>query len=399
MAKSKGSTRTRERQRTEAVAPPQSRPAARRRALLICNGRFKYLPVRLDGVQKDAVNLTRVLGDGNLAGFEVTCLLDEGLWTVRKAIAQACATSGADDTLLIYYSGSSACDARGELVLPVADSDADYYFATSIEPDFVLGQMRRSQCRRFVLIVDGCHSGAFFRNNKGIPDGMIALTSCSADEFSADTPEGGAFTQSVLRALTSRDADADRDGAITVDDVYEFIRKDPKLASDDRTHPQKWVWNLPEPIVLVRTTLSVFLSYSRSDGPAADAITAALQKQGILVWRDISGIPGGAEWRDSLVEAFAKTQAILLLMSDKSMDSKWVRRELEYADGNGLRIIPLCSGTVTAPEWFKLQFGGVQRQAVDVSTIETAAPALAAMIRAAVGTPLEAASELAAPVR
>jgi hypothetical protein len=381
MAKRKRSTGdSADERRGEAAA----RPAPQRRALLICNGTFKYLSLRLDGVAKDAASLSKALSDRNLAGFEVTCLLDQGLWTVRKAIAQACATSGPDDTLLIYYSGTSVCDERGELLMPVADSDDQYLFATSIESDFVLAQMRRSECRRFVVIIDGCHSGAFFRNNKGIPDGMIALTSCSADEYSADTPEGGAFTQSLLRALSSGKVIADHDGTITVDDVYEFIRKDPALVGTGQTHPQKWVWNLPDPIVLVRTTMSVFLSYSRTDRAAADALVAALERQGILVWRDISGIPGGAEWRDSLLVAFGKTQALVLLMSEKAMSSKWVRRELEYADSKGLPIVPVCGDEVTTPEWFKLQFGGLQRQQIEVRAIDAAAPALAAMVRAAV---------------
>jgi hypothetical protein len=157
--------------------------------LLICNGQFKHLALDLLGVAKDARNLTRVFGDVNRSAFEVTCLLDEGLWTVRKAIATACEKSRLHDTLLIYYSGASYCDDRGELVMPVADTDRDCPVATSIEADFVLSQMRRSTCRRFVLIIDGCHSGAFFKNNRGIPDGIVALTSCSADELSADSSD------------------------------------------------------------------------------------------------------------------------------------------------------------------------------------------------------------------
>jgi hypothetical protein len=363
-------------------------PTSRRRALLICNGSFKYLDLALPGVAKDATHLSQALGDPERAGFEVTCLLDEGLWAVRKAIAKACDESGPDDTLLLYYSGTSTCDAKGELMMPVADSDGDYLLATCIESDFVLSQMRRSRCRRFVLVIDGCHSGAFFRNNRGIPDGMVAITSCSADEFSMDTAEGGAFTQSFLRALVTPEADADHDGSVTVDEVYEFVRRDPVLAGESAAHPQKWLWNLPEPIVLVRTTMCAFLSYSRNDAAVADDVTAALHARGIAVWRDISGIAGGAQWRDSLLEAFGKSQALVLLMSAKSMESKWVRRELEYADGKGLPVFPLLlDRDLKVPDWFELQFGGVQRQTVDVADVGTAVATLASTIRAAVATP------------
>jgi hypothetical protein len=359
-------------------------PTARSRALLICNGRFKYLSLRLPGVEKDAANLTKVLGDPERSGFEVKCLLDEGLWTVRRAIAEACASSGPDDTLLIYYSGTSTCDAQGDLVMPVADSDEKYVWATCIEADFILTQMRGSRCRRFVLVIDGCKSGAFFRNNTGIPDGMVAITSCSADEYSTDSPEGGVFTQSFIRALTSVEADGNHDGSITVDDVYEYIRKDPVLAKDSTIHPQKWVWNLPEPIVLVRTTASVFLSYSRSDAKMADAVARAFDRRGISVWRDISGIPGGAEWRDSLVGAFAKSQALVLIMSAKSMESRWVRRELEYADNKGLPVFPVMIDDVKPPDWFELQFGGIQRKPIRIANVDRSVEELASTIRTAI---------------
>ena len=357
-------------------------PAARRRALLICNGTIEDLNLRLAGVARDAESLTRILGDKERAGFEVTCLLDQGLLTVRKAIAKACSESGKDDTLLIYYSGSSTCDTHGELLIPVADSDHESLMATCIEPDFILSQMRRSDCRRFVLVIDGCCSGAFFRNNRGIPDGLIALTSCSADEIATDTAEGGAFTQSFIRAITTRAVGDGDDGTVTLDDAYEFIRRDPAVV-ETRTHPQKWVWNLPEPIVLTRSTLAVFLSYARADTSTADAVVAALEGHGIAVWRDISGIPGGADWRDSLVTAFAKSQAVVFLMSAEAFASKWVRRELEFADGKGLPVVSVCAEPIDPPEWFQFSFGARQQVTFQAGGTDDASLKLASAVRGA----------------
>jgi hypothetical protein len=359
-------------------------PTARRRALVICNGNFEHLNLNLAGVSKDAENLTRLLGDKERAGFEVTCLLDKGLLRVRKAIAKACGDSGKDDTLLIYYSGTSMCEDNGELLIPVADSDNESLMATCIEPDFILSQMRRSDCRRFVLVIDGCHSGAFFRNNRGIPDGLFALTSCAADEVSMDTAEGGAFTQSFIRAVTTR---AGGDGTVTVDDAYESIRRDSTLVGDARTHPQKWVWNLPEPIVLTRSTMSVFLSYSRDDTATADMAVGALESHGIAVWRDISGIPGGADWRDSLVAALAKSQAVVFMMSAEAFESKWVRRELEFADGKGLPVVPVCAGPIEPPEWFQFSFGARQRVIFQPGGNGDASLDLASAVRGAAAKP------------
>jgi hypothetical protein len=363
---------------------PEPAPS-RRRAVLICNGSFQYMDHRLPGVAKDAEHLTRALEEPVRAGFEVTCLLDKGLLAVRRAIGEACALAGPDDTLLIYYSGTSLLDSQGMLQLPVFDSDPSYLTATCVESEFILAQMRQSRCQRFALIIDGCHSGAFFRNNRGIPDGLVALTSCSADETSMDTPDGGAFTQSLLKALTDPTADRNNDGCITVDEAFEFIRQD--LPSQGfNTHAQKWVWNQPEPIVLVKATARVFLSYSRVNAKLATALANALQRKGIVVWRDVSGIPGGAQWRDSLIDALGKSDALLLLMTPDSLDSKWVRREIEFADGKSLPIMPVVSEAVVAPDWFALQFGGVQLQKVDAVDIDRSAAELALAVRRLIAT-------------
>lgn len=351
-----------------ATTAPESEPGAignnispgKRRALLIANGKFQFFDHQLPGTEKDAKNLAAALSSPERSGFEVTALVNEGFYAVRLAIARACTSSGPEDTLLFYYSGTSVLDGQGQLMLPVFDSSPDFLNATSIESEFILSQMRQSACQRFVLIIDGCHSGAFFHNNRGIPDGLVAMTSCSPDEFSYDTPDGGAFTQSLLRALTDPAADRDQDGQITVDEAYDYVRRD-LLASSYANHAQKWVWNLPEPIVLVRTTARIFLSYSRENLKAAKTLGDSLQKLGITVWQDVSGIPGGAQWRDSLVEALGKSDILVFLMTKESLESKWVRRELEFADGKGIPIMPVVIGDITVPDWFSLQFGGVQK--------------------------------------
>jgi hypothetical protein len=361
-------------QASEAQAP-------KRRALLICNGQFRFMPqFRLIGARKDAINLEKALSDQDRARFDVTKLVDKGLWEVRRSIARVCAAARKDDTLLLYYSGNSLQDKEGALVLPVVDSHPDQLAATSIEADFLLGQMRTSACRRFVVLIDGCNSGAFFRNSRGIPDGLIAITACAANEVSLDTTDGGAFTQSFLRALTDPKADKDRDGNITVEEAYDFICEDMR-ARGYTTHPQKWIWNQPDPIRLVESRLQVFVSYARADAKTVDAMESQLRAHGIKLWRDVEGIAGGAKWRDSLVQALGASSAVLLLMSPASLGSKWVRRELEFADGKDLPIIPVVTEDIAPPDWFTLQFGGVQRQVVDLNRLESSCDELARAIR------------------
>jgi hypothetical protein len=119
--------------------------AGKRRALLICNGRFQTLRLELPGVASDAKQLSEVLGDPNRGGFEVECLLDKGLLDVRMAIARACSASEEQDTLLLYYSGASLKGDDGNLQLPVFGSVDDQLTATCVESEFVLSRMRHSK--------------------------------------------------------------------------------------------------------------------------------------------------------------------------------------------------------------------------------------------------------------
>jgi hypothetical protein len=46
--------------------------------------------------------------------------------------------------------------------------------------------------------------------------------------------------------------------------------------------------------------------------------------------------------------------------------SKWVRRELEFADEKGLPVVSVCAGLIEPPDWFQFSFGG--RQCVTFET-------------------------------
>jgi hypothetical protein len=138
--------------------------------------------------------------------------------------------------------------------------------------------------------------------------------------------------------------------------------------------------------------MAVFLSYSRADAATADAVVAALERHGIAVWRDISGIPGGADWRDSLVAAFAKSQAVVFLMGAEAFASKWVRRELEFADEKGLPVVSVCAGPIEPPDWFQFSFGGRQRVTFEAGGADDVSLKLASAVREAAATVVEPSS-------
>ncbi len=74
----------------------------------------------------------------------------------------------------------------------------------------------------------------------------------------------------------------------------------------------------------------VFLSYSRADRPAAEAIAAELQRLGVEVWWD-HDLVGGDDYRRRISEILTRTQAAIVVWSRRSVDSQWVINEAAAA--------------------------------------------------------------------
>lgn|GEM_PF-4129618 len=75
----------------------------------------------------------------------------------------------------------------------------------------------------------------------------------------------------------------------------------------------------------------IFVSYKRQDiariAPVMESLTAA----GCNVWYD-RGIPGGVEWDAMIEEKLTRCQLVLLFVSQLAVESKYVRREVKFAD-------------------------------------------------------------------
>ena len=371
------------RKTTKSVAPAEQ---AKRIGLVICNSTFPRIKVedgclRLPGTKKDAKVMSAVLADPEVGRFSVRTIVDKGLYEVRREIAKACSEAGENDVLLIYYSGNGLADTDGTFYLLVEDTESEFLQATAVDADFVLNHLRRSRCRRFVLLIDGCHAGAFFNNNRGVPDGLYAITACGADDTICDTPEGGLFTAALARGLRTAAADSDGDGRVSVDELHDYVRE------ESREHnwgyaPQKWVWNVPEPIYLTPALRPVFLSYAREDSTAADRLKLALEREGLSVWLDRQDVRSG-NWKDRLTEGLNRSRALVFLLTTSSSGSRVIRSELDFATSKQVPIIPVeIDDSVKAlPDWYRLDYDKLQRHRLNGKTYDDDVKALADAIR------------------
>jgi hypothetical protein len=362
------------------VAPTEGRKSVRH-ALLICNS--KYVGgSELAGVVQDSKTFGKVLSDPETCQFSASTIFNRGLLEVRREIARICQESVEGDTLLIYYSGNGVKLEDGSLYLVVADTEPEYIHATALDAEFILSQLRRSSCRKLILLIDTCHSGCFFENNRGIPNGLFAITSCGADETSSDTPEGGAFTVAICAALKGAAADSDGDGRVSLDELYEFVKARLRTL-DVKGTPQKWVWNVPEPVYMTNVPRHIFISYAREDLEEARKVAQALQDEGFCVWFDVEGILSGS-WKERVVQSLKKTRAIVMLFTANSLRSEAVRKELDYANRTKVPIIPVELGEVDftqGGDWFAFDYSELHRPRIDKDHREEGLRKLAEAIR------------------
>jgi formylglycine-generating enzyme required for sulfatase activity len=97
----------------------------------------------------------------------------------------------------------------------------------------------------------------------------------------------------------------------------------------------------------------IFISYAREDASVADALARALRQLGWRVFVDRSAIPAGTRFDDWIDAALRETRCVLVLWSESSVNSEWVRNEAhEGLDRNILVPVALGDG-VPIPFAFK----------------------------------------------
>ncbi|MFD5815871.1 Hsp70 family protein [Streptomyces sp. NPDC127038] len=216
----------------------------RKAALLVVNqhyadGCFDELP----GAAADAERLAAVLGDPAIGEFEVTVVENGTAVEIRKAVQSFFAGARGQDLLLLHLSCHGLKDARGRLHFIASDTEKAYLDATAVSSRFVADQLEQSLCRRAVVLLDCCFSGAFtkgMRTRGPAPSvdvaepfsgrGRVVITSSTALQYSHESgltsrerAEPSVFTAAVVEGLRDGSADLDGDGYVSVEELYSFV--------------------------------------------------------------------------------------------------------------------------------------------------------------------------------
>jgi len=94
----------------------------------------------------------------------------------------------------------------------------------------------------------------------------------------------------------------------------------------------------------------VFLSYAREDAARAQQIAEGLEAEGVDVFWD-NEIPPGSTWADYIESKLTQCKALIVLWSEHSTKSQWVREEARLGRDKGV-LIPVMIDASTPPFGF-----------------------------------------------
>ena len=214
----------------------------RRSALLV--GTYEYVDASLQQLAApghDVEALANLLADPEVAGFDVTTLINEPHHVVGDAIGTFYEGLRRDDLALLYITGHGLKDDKGRLFLAMTNSRRTGLLFTAIGAEQINDAMNSCSSRQKVLILDCCYGGAFPGGwtAKGGPDvdsierfqgrGRVVLTASDAAQYSfeGDNLSGigssSLFTRYLIEGIRTGKADLDRDGDISLDELYSYV--------------------------------------------------------------------------------------------------------------------------------------------------------------------------------
>lgn len=98
----------------------------------------------------------------------------------------------------------------------------------------------------------------------------------------------------------------------------------------------RWQWKTGD---LMKTM--IFISYKSEDQAIAKPLADWLEAQGYSTWIDVNRLRGGDDWEQKIYTALRQCWALLLICTERTPESEWVRREFEIAHALQIYIVPL----------------------------------------------------------
>jgi hypothetical protein len=105
----------------------------------------------------------------------------------------------------------------------------------------------------------------------------------------------------------------------------------------------------------------VMVSYSSHDRAQVMQFVQRLRAAGVAAWIDQGGIDGAQKWGEEIVNAIDSCKTVILMISQRSMQSENINKEVMLAWENGKHFLPLCLEDAKIPKSMQYQLAGIQQ--------------------------------------
>lgn len=186
--------------------------------------------------EKDVDGLAKVLSSER-GEFEVLPLKNKSSYQVLLELQRAINKAQQNDLLLLYYSGHGKPNKAGILHLTTTDTIITALEATAIPINRIYDIIGTSKCKKIIIILDCCYSGAAGQGYKGDLDaqlqqlnnsrGIYLVTSSTGMQVAHESAVDGysLFTKHLIIGLETGDADIDGDGLVDMDELYKYVHR------------------------------------------------------------------------------------------------------------------------------------------------------------------------------
>ncbi|WP_123600693.1 DUF4429 domain-containing protein [Micromonospora sp. Llam0] len=212
-----------------------------------------------------------------------------------------------DDALnLIYFSSHGLPDRQGKLYFAFSDTEKEYLSSTAVAAEWVRDRIYESRSKSTVVLVDCCFSGGFISGMqarsgaeadidilvRGLPEGsgVAVLTASGEREVSFEDIHSAVvlpsyFTEAVIAGIETGSADLNRDGRITVDELYEYVYHH-VVSGPSPQRPRKLGMGEGSLVIAEAQVLPVPV---KEEEVASEALTPVVQARGVLGYAAFDG--------------------------------------------------------------------------------------------------------------
>lgn len=181
----------------------------------------------------------------------------------------------------------------------------------------------------------GVHSGVLY--DEGRQDAASAIAAAEPSDF---------IVEAMTKPFPAAHDTGDRDGPLLPG------KDDPR----GRLSPAPCRWPV-QPFEGEQGFM--FVSYSRADSARIAGLIPDVQRVAPRIWYD-AGIPGGVEWDAHIEQRLTAAAGVLVFLSANAIASRYVRREIKFADAIGKPCLVVLLEQVKLMEGLGLRLGGSQ---------------------------------------